>query len=357
MLSLYTTSIFSDIFTVMTVREVAELAGVSIGTVDRVLYHRGRVSLATKAKVKEIIERYQFTPNPIARRLKRNKAYRFCALIPQREQDAGYWGQALQGIQDCADTLTPMGIETEIIEYDRYNIESFNNAAGTVLAHKPDGVIFPPVMPDKTKFFLDEMQWQRIPYIFFDADFPGTAPLTVIGHDSFKGGYLAGRLMHLFTGNATKPLAVLDAHGEDYHVTRRRDGFLKYAAEHGFTTVSMEYSGYQGVELPEEEVSRFLRESPALAGVFITNCMAHRVAEAAELNSLKRDFCIVGYDLIPKNRRLLAEGRIDAIISQHPDEQGREALSALYRYILLEQKIAARIEIPMDICIKENILE
>jgi LacI family transcriptional regulator len=339
----------------MTVREIAELAGVSIGTVDSVLYHRGRVSPATQAKVKEIIERYQFTPNPIARRLKRNKAYRFCALIPQREQDAGYWGQALRGIQDYADSITSMGIETEIIEFDRYNIDSFNNAAGMVLAHKPDGVIFPPVMPDKTKFFLDEMQWQRIPYVFFDADFPGVAPLSIIGHDSFKGGYLAGRLMHLFAGNTPKPLAVLDAHGEDYHVTRRRDGFLQYAAEHGFATVAMEYSGYQGLELPEEEVSRFLRESPALAGVFITNCMAHRVANVAETISGGRDFFIVGYDLIPDNRRLLEEGRIDAIISQHPDKQGWEALSALYRNIVLEQTVAPRIEIPMDICIKENI--
>jgi LacI family transcriptional regulator len=161
--------------------------------------------------------------------------------------------------------------------------------------------------------------------------------------------------MHLFTGNTTKPLAVLDAHGEDYHVTKRRDGFLKYAAEHEFATIAMEYSGYQGVELPEKEVRRFLRESPALAGVFITNCMAHRVAEAAELNSLKRDFCIIGYDLIPKNHRLLMDGRIDAIISQHPEEQGQEALQTLYKHIVLEQKVAPRIEIPMDICIKENI--
>jgi LacI family transcriptional regulator len=344
----------------MTVREIALQAGVSIGTVDRVLYHRGRVSPATQKKVTEIIERYQFTPNPIARRLKRNKAYRFCALIPRRQQDAGYWGQALQGIQESADSLKPMGIETEIIEYDRYNIESFNNAAGMVLMRKPDGVMFPPVMPDKTKFFLDELQWQRIPYVFFDADFPGVAPLSVIGHDSFKGGYLAGRLMHLFTGNTAKPLAVLDAHGEDYHVTKRRDGFLKYAAEHEFVTVAMEYSGYQGVELPEEEVRRFLRESPSLAGVFITNCMAYRVAEAAELNSggsNKRDFCIIGYDLIPDNRRLLLEGRINAIISQHPGEQGQEALQALYKHIVLEQKVASRIEIPIDICIKENIPE
>ncbi|MDR2479893.1 MAG: LacI family DNA-binding transcriptional regulator, partial [Treponema sp.] len=69
----------------MTVYEIAALAGVSIGTVDRVLHKRGRVSAATKARIEAIINEHQFTPNPIARRLKRNRPYRFCALIPRRD--------------------------------------------------------------------------------------------------------------------------------------------------------------------------------------------------------------------------------------------------------------------------------
>jgi len=86
----------------MTVYEIAALAGISIGTVDRVLHKRGRVSAATRAKVEAIIEQYQFTPNPVARRLKKNRPYRFCALIPKRDQDAGYWGQIIAGIERAA---------------------------------------------------------------------------------------------------------------------------------------------------------------------------------------------------------------------------------------------------------------
>jgi DNA-binding LacI/PurR family transcriptional regulator len=84
------------------VKEIAALAGVSAGTVDRVIYHRGRVSVETKKRIEAIIEQYQFTPNPIARRLKRNRAYRFCAFLPRRDQDAGYWGQVLEGIEEGA---------------------------------------------------------------------------------------------------------------------------------------------------------------------------------------------------------------------------------------------------------------
>jgi LacI family transcriptional regulator len=68
----------------MTVREIAEKAGVSIGTVDRVLHNRGRVSPKTKASILAIIEQSGYTPNPIARHLKLNKKYPFAVIMPYR---------------------------------------------------------------------------------------------------------------------------------------------------------------------------------------------------------------------------------------------------------------------------------
>jgi LacI family transcriptional regulator len=339
----------------MTVKEIAELAQVSVGTVDRVIYHRGRVAADTRTRIEAIIEKYQFTPNPIARRLKRNRAYRFCAFLPLRDQDAGYWGQALAGIQEGAREIIPLGVETEIIEYDRYNIRKFHRAADALLAEKPDGIILSPIMPEKIKTLIVKIQHSQIPCVFFDADLPGAQPLCAIGQDSFRGGYLAGRLIHLLAGKITKPVAVLDAHGEDYHIIRRRDGFLRYAGEQGFSTVIREYSGYKGTELSVDEIAPFLKENPDLAGVFITNCMAHRVAEAAAYQKKRRPFFLVGYDLIPKNRELLREGAIDAIISQRPEEQGRQALLNLYRSIVLEQSVRSTIEIPLDVYFRENI--
>ncbi|MDR3342639.1 MAG: LacI family transcriptional regulator [Treponema sp.] len=338
----------------MTVREIAELAGVSIGTVDRVLYKRGRVSAETRAKVQGIIEQYQFRPNPIARRLKRNRAYRFSILLPRRDQDAGYWGQALDGIRAAAAEIAPLGVETEILEYDRYNVLSFQNAADKAVAARPDGLVIPPIMPEKTGPFIADIQREHIPYVFFDADMPGTAPLMTICQDSFKGGYLAGRLMHLFAGSFHRPVAVLDPHGEDYHIIRRRDGFLKYAAEQGIKTVVREYSGYKEPEISSEEIAGFFGDYPNLDGIFITNCMAHRVAEAVQRCGRTGDFILIGYDLIPKNLQFLKEDRINAIISQRPETQGREALLNLYRWIVLEQAISPRLEIPLDVYIREN---
>jgi len=340
----------------MTVHEIADLAGVSIGTVDRVLHKRGRVSAATKAKIEAIIKQHQFTPNPIARRLKRNKPYRFCALIPRRDQDAGYWEQIITGIERAADEIKPLGVETEIIEYDRYAPKAFERASDAICAKKPDGLLFAPIIQKRTRPFVERIHAENIPVVFVDSDMPKTKPLCVIGQDSFSGGYLAGRLFHLFAGTVSLPVGVLDAHGDDYNITRRKEGFLSYAEKNKFSVIVQEYSDSGGGDISVEKITKFLKEHRRLSGIFITNSMAHRVAEAVEQLKKKQPFFIVGYDLIPSNRQLLLQGRINAIISQRPEEQGREALSTLFQSIVLNQTVESKREIPLDVYIKENII-
>jgi len=111
----------------MKVKEIAELAGVSIGTVDRVLHGRGRVSPETKARIEDIVQQRGFTPNPIARRLKRNRAYTFYGVLPKGEEDSGYWGQAREGIFGAADEIQGYGVETKILDFDNNMLIVPNN--------------------------------------------------------------------------------------------------------------------------------------------------------------------------------------------------------------------------------------
>jgi len=64
------------------IKDIATLAGVSTGTVDRVLHKRGRVSKAAEEKVRKILDEIDYKPNPIARSLGSNKKYKIIALIP-----------------------------------------------------------------------------------------------------------------------------------------------------------------------------------------------------------------------------------------------------------------------------------
>ncbi len=61
--------ILGDIMSV-TIRDIARIAGVGISTVSRVINNKGSVSEATRKKVMDVVNAYNFTPNNSARNLK-----------------------------------------------------------------------------------------------------------------------------------------------------------------------------------------------------------------------------------------------------------------------------------------------
>jgi LacI family transcriptional regulator len=64
------------------IKDMALKAGVSTGTVDRVIHGRGRVSNQVKDNVLKIIEQLNYEPNLIARALGSKKVYHLAVLIP-----------------------------------------------------------------------------------------------------------------------------------------------------------------------------------------------------------------------------------------------------------------------------------
>jgi LacI family transcriptional regulator len=338
----------------MTVKEIAELAGVSIGTVDRVLHSRGRVSAETRTRIQTIIERSGFTPNPIARSLKRNKPYRFCAVLPRMDEDSGYWGLANQGIREAADELVHFGVQTSILEFDRYDPVSFRTTLASARKENPDGLLLPPVLPSESRAFVESVDG-TIPYVFFDADLPGCQPVCTIGQDPYKAGYLAGRLVYLLAGGKQASFAVLSAHSEDYHIRRRQDGFMAYLDGVGARGLLREGIDLEQDEAAEASLSALIRTQPDLRGIFVTSASAHHLAKARQQLRSRKPFVLVGFDLVPANQRMLAGSGIDAIISQRPQEQGRQGLLNLYRAIVLGRPVPARIQMPLDIYLKENV--
>ena len=65
-----------------TIKDIARMAGVSAGTVDRVLHNRGDVSPKSKAKVQKVLDEIHYQPNVFAIGLAAKKKYSFLCLIP-----------------------------------------------------------------------------------------------------------------------------------------------------------------------------------------------------------------------------------------------------------------------------------
>ena len=84
--------------------DIAKMAGVSVGTVDRVIHNRGRVSEENRKKVQAILEMVNYQPNLMARSLASKKQYHFIAITPSFAQGE-YWEAISEGIDKAASTM------------------------------------------------------------------------------------------------------------------------------------------------------------------------------------------------------------------------------------------------------------
>ena len=103
----------------MTVTEIAKKANVSIGTVDRVLHNRGRVSFETAEKIKRLIEESGYHTNPLARHLKRSGSYKIGLLVPKMSYESGYWKQILEGVKEGVEEFSAFNFSFVNFEFLR----------------------------------------------------------------------------------------------------------------------------------------------------------------------------------------------------------------------------------------------
>jgi LacI family transcriptional regulator len=100
-----------------TIKDIAQFAGVSKGTVDRVLHKRGRVSDEALNKINEVLNVTNYEPNLIARNLKSNKIYCICILLPDPKIDP-YWLPCIKGIEDAVQEFKDYNITIETFYFN-----------------------------------------------------------------------------------------------------------------------------------------------------------------------------------------------------------------------------------------------
>ena len=338
----------------MTVVEIAKRAGVSIGTVDRVLHKRGRVSEETRKRIQDIIDAEGYQPNPLARHLKRNKEYRIGVLVPELEKESLYWNQIYRGICVAAEELSAFSFRIEAFTFTRPNRASLSDAFERMVAADCCAWVIAPVMQEETLVLLMDAG-KKVPYLFIDSPLPGANPISTVAQDPFRGGYLAGRLMELVS-HSSGPYAVIRPFTEAFNLNERARGFKTWFATRPDISVIDVVCSEHRVDEMLAILDDLFKKTPDLRGVFTVSSIGHKVADQVVERGLKKKIAIIGYDLVAENIERLKGGQIDCLISQRPEEQARQVLQQIYRKIVLEEDVIPQIDMPFDIFFKENIV-
>ncbi len=338
----------------MTVIEIAKRAGVSIGTVDRVLHKRGRVSEDTRKRIQDIIDEVGYQPNPLARHLKRNKRYLIGVLIPELEKESRYWNLIHQGIAAAVEELSAFSFTLASFPFTRPDRNSLAAAFDKLVDAECDAWIIAPVMQEETLILLMGVE-RKVPYVLIDSPLPGSSAISTVAQDPFRGGCLAGRLMELIS-HSGGPYAVIRPYIEAYNLNERVKGFMSWFERRPEVRVLDVICSESDMVETNNILDRLIGETPDLRGFFTVSAIGHKIADFVVARGLKDSLSIIGYDLVAENVARLKGGQLDCLISQRPEEQGRLAVQQIYHHIVLEDEVLSQIDMPLDIFLKENIV-
>ncbi len=339
------------------IKDIAQLAGVSVGTVDRVLHNRGRVSEDALQKVLTVLEQIDYKPNMIARALGSNRTYHLAALIPDPQQDP-YWALSRSGINLAEAEWLRYGITIKSYFFDLYNKESFNAIAQEVTSNKPDGVIVAPIFYHETLPFFKQLKTDDIPYVLFNTNIPESDSLSFIGQNLFQSGKLGAELMCLSQTENTGLITVLhineDLHNS-IHLAEKEKGFREYFRETNRQEYAIETLNLYGPGQPDfEKQLESLINNPKLTGIFVSTSKGTSVVASYIKNSNRKNIRLIGYDMLEENIQFMQNGIIDFLINQNPKRQAFLGINHLAANLIHKQTPENEL-LPLEVISRQNL--
>lgn len=343
----------------ITIKDIAERAGTSVGTVDRVLHNRPNVSPKALEKVKKALEEMNYVPNMYASALAHNKSYTFYCLMPKHESEA-YWEEVEQGQQKACETRRDLNVHIQILYYKRNDRETWTAAYQQCLTDDPDGVIVIPTTLELTREFTDKLHERKTPFIMLDSYMPDLRPLAFYGQDSFASGYFAAKMLMLIARNDKQIMIMKQTLDGKTVASKQQDnrevGFRHYMRDHfpDVELIEMDLPYYDNRKKYNEIMEEFFNTHPNVHNCITLNSKAHLVGEYLLKNN-RRDVQIMGYDMVEKNARCIREGSISFLIAQHGYMQGFYSVDALVRAIILKKDVTPVNYMPIEVLSKENV--
>ena len=337
--------------------DIAKMAGVSVGTVDRVIHDRGRVSEENRKKVRAILDMVHYQPNLMARSLASKKQYHLFAVTPSFVQGE-YWEAISEGIDKAAAEMESYNITITKLFFDQYNNKTFDDIVRNLPDEKADGVLIATLFTDSVIRLSQELDRHGIPYVYVDSNIEGQRQLAYFGTESYDAGVIAARLLTDRISPVSDILTARIIHNgknDSNQGKNRREGFGHYLRETGFAgnlhevELKINDSVYNFAKLDE-----IFEANPGIEGAVIFNSACYILGNYLKARTM-RPVKLVGYDLIGRNTRLLSEGIITALIAQRPERQGYEGVRSLCNYLLFRQNPEQANLMPIDILLKENL--
>lgn len=323
-----------------TIKEIAQKAGVSIGTVDRVLHDRGMVNAQTKERILEVMRELDYQPNLVAKGLAvRKKKLKLCFMIMDTEGHP-FFKDIRISAEKKAKELEQYGVQvifaviTAKKTGENGKIRIIIDVPIDEVLDEIDGLI---MMGMDIPFFhkiLDKAEERNLPVVFYNECLENRNYLSYVGCNYEKSGSLAAGLCALSSGRNAQVCIYSEGEKGIASLDMRLKGFCEEIQKRYPEMVILDTRPIsESKDENIKSVHEMLQKYPDVNTVYVINPGDYDICEIIYEADKSHRIHIITNDLVEKQMNMLENGVISATICQEPERQGKQSLDILFKYL------------------------
>lgn len=339
-----------------TIKEIADLAGVSRGTVDRVLNGRSGVNPDTAERIKNIAQALHYKPNRAGLILAAQKKNLKLGVILFSSENP-FFIDVLAGVNDKSKELSAYNC-TVIIKQIASNVEDQLSAIEELCLEQVSGIAIAPFNDERIRKKINDLFDIGIPVVTLNTDIMNSKRIAYVGSHYFRSGETAAGLMHLMTQPDIK-LGIITGASNILCHTERIAGFLSalQALNPQANVVDIIENHDDDLE-SYEKTTQLLLNHPEINALFFAAAGVYGGCRSVVELNRQQDMRIITFDHVPTTVKLIESGIISATICQQPNLQGSKPLDILFSYLITGEMPKETLHyVSTDIRIRENIRE
>jgi len=310
---------------------IAELAGVSIGTVDRALHERPGINDETRQKVLDIARKIGYRPNLAARSLSTGRRVRIGVCVPQEIRY--FYNEMWEGINEEVRRYSDRGIDfllRPVPELGKGERPAFRE----LVDEGVQGIVVTPGNPDSMTPLINTAEEGGIRVVCVSTDAPASRRSCIVCVEPRLNGLIAGELMAKFVARRSQ-VAIITGMLKTVDHREKAEGFTKsFTAFCRGGTVVATIEGHEDPDESFRKTRKLLKRIPGLAGIYVNTVNCLPVCRALSAAGLQDKVRLIATDLFREMAPLFKAGIIDASMHQRPYRQGQIAVRTLAEHLL-----------------------
>ncbi len=336
-----------------TIEDVADAAGVSVATVDRVLNGRAAVRPKTVERVEKAIRLLNYQSDRLAARLARAKEYRFCFILP--EGSNAYMTLLADAVREEALRMAQEKVVIDLRHTDVFSAEVLGQTLDQI-SGLYDGVAAVALDHPRVRESINALCERGVAVVTLVSDVPGSRRTHYVGIDNAAAGRTAATLMGRYlTGRRGKVGLIAGSLSLRDHVERQFGFEQVMLHEYSGLTLLPVREGRDDWQIVQGVAAQLLHDHPDLIGLYNVGAGTRGIVAALEAAGRQRKVVYIAHELTDESRRALIDGTIDIVINQDAGHEVRSAIRVLMSRADRSPIVEAMERIRIDIYVRDNI--